>query len=293
MKPFLSIIIPVYNDAESLKICLRAVSKQTYLQNNFEVIIVNNGLDKLENLNELGLIKNLRINSEPKQSQFAARNNGVKSATGNILVFTDADCVPESQWLEEGVKCLLSQKGCGIVGGAVHFLFEEDSPNIIELYDSLFFLQQKRYVEEIGFAVTANLFTFKEIFNECGLFDERLKSGGDGEWGKRVYGSGYQVLYAPNAAVCHPARSNLSILLKKIRRVTGGKYIRENRASESVYRFWKTNVQEMLFGINRIIRLEGIKLLPKTRLLLIEIVVQLSKMHELFKLKQGKIPERQ
>jgi len=293
MKPLLSIIIPVYNDAESLKICLRALGKQTYPQDNFEVIIVNNGLDKLENLDELGLFKNIRINFEPKQSQFAARNSGVKSATGNILVFTDADCVPEPQWLEEGVKCLLSQKGCGIVRGAVCFFFKKDSPNVIELYDSLFFLQQKRYVEEIGFAVTANLFTSKEMFDECGLFDERLKSGGDGEWGKRVSSSGYRVLYAPNAIVYHPARNNFSILLKKIKRVTGGKYVRESRAFESMYRFWKTNIQEMFFGINRVFRLEDIKLLTKIQLLLIEIVAQLTKMHELFKLRQGKIPERQ
>lgn len=289
--PFISIIIPVYNDTSRLKRCIKALEEQTYPKGCYEIVVVDNG--SKDNLSEIKSFENLRLEFETKSSQFAARNKGVSISRGKILAFTDSDCIPSPRWIEGGVKAILDQHNCGIVGGAVNFFFKANKPNLIELYDSLFFLQQKRYVEEIKFAVTANLFTFKDVFNKVGLFNENLRSGGDGEWGKRVFAQGYNIIYSADAIVNHPARHKLSELYKKIKRVTGGKFLREKRAGESFVRFWKVNFLEFSFGINRVLKLKNVTLHRKTGLFILELSIQLLRMYELARLKYGKIPERQ
>lgn len=289
--PFVSIIIPVYNDTLRLKQCIKALVEQTYPKECYEIIVVDNG--SKDNLSEIKSFENLHLEFETKSSQFAARNKGVTISRGKILAFTDSDCIPSPRWIESGVKTMLEQHNCGITGGAVNFFFKADKPNLIELYDSLFFLQQKRYIEEIKFAVTANLFTFREVFDKVGMFNENLRSGGDGEWGKRVFDQGYNIIYSADAIVNHPARYELSELYKKIKRVTGGKFLREKRADESYIKFWKVNFLEFLFGIKRVLKLKNVTLHRKIELFILELFVQLLRMYELARLKYGKIPERQ
>jgi GT2 family glycosyltransferase len=60
------------------------------------------------------------------------------------------------------------------------------------------------------------------VVDTVGAFDASMMSGGDREWGQRVARSGYQVVYAPNAVVRHPARRNWSELWAKIKRVGRG-----------------------------------------------------------------------
>jgi hypothetical protein len=71
--------------------------------------------------------------------------------------------------------------------------------------------------------VTANLFTFKNIFEKVGLFNSELISGGDIEWCRRVHSSGYCLKYADNVIVDHPARHNFSQIYEKVMRVTQGR----------------------------------------------------------------------
>lgn len=289
--PFVSIIIPVYNDTLRLRQCIKALEEQTYPKECYEIIVIDNG--SKDNLLEVKSFENVRLEFETKSSQFAARNKGVAISRGKILAFTDSDCIPSPQWIESGVKSMLEQYNCGIIGGAVNFFFKASKPNLIELYDSLFFLQQKRYIEDIKFAVTANLFTFREVFDKVGLFNETLRSGGDGEWGKRVFNHDYNIVYSADAIINHPARYELSDLYKKIKRVTGGKFLREKRADESFLRFWKVNFLEFLFGIKRILKLKNVALYRKIELFILELSIQLLRMHELARLKYGKTPERQ
>ena len=77
---------------------------------------------------------------------------------------------------------------------------------------------QKAKLEKYQFAMTANLFTFKSVIDKIGNFDSSLKSGGDREWGQRVFAAGYKQVYAEDARVAHPARHSrfpnfISVLL--------------------------------------------------------------------------------
>jgi GT2 family glycosyltransferase len=76
-------------------------------------------------------------------------------------------------------------------------------PNPVEAYDSERYLKQQQYVEEENYAATANLFARKCVFDELGLFDATLQSGGDTEWGWRVTRQGYRICYADAVRVQH------------------------------------------------------------------------------------------
>ncbi|MBE9190691.1 glycosyltransferase [Gloeocapsopsis crepidinum LEGE 06123] len=222
--PFVSVIIPVFNDNQRLKTCLEALENQTYPKNLYEVIVIDNGSDEsIKKVVETFGQTFATYESQP--GSYAARNKGISIAKGEIIAFTDSDCIPTQNWLETGVNHLLSIPNCGLVAGKIEIFFKNPNrPTAVELYDSVTFLQQKRYVEQEKYGATANLFTTEKILKQVGVFDSKLKSGGDVEWGRRVYSYGYSLFYADDSKVLHPARSSLEQLYKKVARRSGGIY---------------------------------------------------------------------
>lgn len=223
-KLFISVIIPVFNDFERLKICLKALEEQTYPKNLYEVIVVDNG-SKEDIATLVKQFTQVSFANEAEPGSYAARNKGIALAQGEAIAFTDSDCIPATNWLETGVKHLFSVPQCGLVAGKIEIFFKNPiRPTLVEIYDSVTFLQQKRNVEEDKYGATANIFTFKSVIEKVGLFNSKLKSGGDLEWGKRVFSHGYAIIYADDVRVAHPARYSLAQLYKKIVRLSGGGY---------------------------------------------------------------------
>ncbi|BBI65073.1 hypothetical protein HSBAA_63790 [Vreelandella sulfidaeris] len=66
------------------------------------------------------------------------------------------------------------------------------------------------------------MITWAKNFDLVGLFNEKLFSGGDTEWGLRAYKQGINITYSENIIVKHPARKSVRELLMKARRVAGG-----------------------------------------------------------------------
>jgi GT2 family glycosyltransferase len=168
---------------------------------------------------------------ENKPGSYAARNTGILTSSHPTLAFLDAECIAHPDWISEGIKALKKIQFDGLVGGKVIFTFQKkDNPNLIELYDSITHLKNKEYVEKDNFAVTGNMFTSKAVFDEVGLFDDELKSGGDREWGERVSRANKSVVFAEKALNYHHARSSIKQLITKTRRVISGlKIIEKNR----------------------------------------------------------------
>jgi glycosyltransferase involved in cell wall biosynthesis len=219
MQPFVSVIIPVKDDRERLQKCLTALYFQSYPYACFEVIVVDN--NSIENLLSVCQnFPNVRYFRELKPGNNAARNRGIAQAKGDIIAITDADCIPDREWLTEGVRSLLHHPHAGIVGGAIQFFCQGKRPNPVEYADSVCYLQQERYVSRDHYAAGANLFTRRDVLEKVGLFEERLLNLGDKEWGQRVYEAGFEVLYCEKAIVEHPARVTIEALLAKVRRQT-------------------------------------------------------------------------
>ena len=226
MQPLISVVIPVYNDTNSLKTCLKALSKQTYSKDKYEVIVVNNNPE--ENIEAVAKkFEFAKVTYEPKCGSYAARNKGLTLVKSKLVAFTDADCIPDSDWLEKGAEALLNSDSNSILGGVVDLFFKNpEKPTAIEFYDSITYLDQKHNVQKSHFSATANLFAFTKIFKDVGFFNDDLKSGGDMDWGNRAFQKGYNIIFSGQVRVKHPARSSLKKLLTRAIRVAGGYYDR-------------------------------------------------------------------
>lgn len=216
-----SVIIPTYKDWTRLQLCLDSLKCQSYPQSCFEIIVVNND-PSVQVPSELSIPINCRIIQEHQPGSYAARNAAIKVARGEIYAFTDSDCLPQKDWLKNGVDFLEYNCNYHRLGGKVELFSERKILRWTEVYEMLFSFPQDNFVIEQGMAVTANMFSRREVFSRVGLFDQNLMSGGDGEWGKRANAEGYEIAYLENCVVRHPTRGDLNDLIKKTRRMAGG-----------------------------------------------------------------------
>lgn len=217
MSKFVSVIIPIYHNWDGLKLCISALEAQSYSLDAFEVIIVNNDPDDHEP--DLNLSENFRLITQSKPGSYAARNAALVLAAGEIIAFTDSDCIPDKDWITNAVARL--DAGAERVAGRVELFFKSEKLMLVEIYEKIYAFDQESYAKSGG-AVTANMVTWRKHFDVVGWFNDSLMSGGDNEWGWRANDFGIPVEYAPEVVVKHPARNSLAAMLQKCRRVAGG-----------------------------------------------------------------------
>jgi GT2 family glycosyltransferase len=220
-KFFVSVIIPTYKDWDCLSLCLDALGRQSYPPELFEIIVVNN-MPSLPAPGNYKLPGNCIVIDEHKPGSYASRNAGIRIAKGEIIAFTDADCIPDMDWLTNGISFMEQNPDVGRVAGKIELFYKSANLVDVELYEKVYAFNQELYVKNDATAVTANIFTYKKSFDLVGLFDENLMSGGDYEWSVRAQKGGIAIRYLDTAKVKHPARYDIQELLKKAKRVGGG-----------------------------------------------------------------------
>jgi hypothetical protein len=235
-----SVIVPVRNGADSLGRCLDGLLTQSVTA--AEVIVVDNGSSdgtaSIARAHRVGA----RVVTEPRPGSYAARNAGIEAASGDVLAFTDADCLPSSEWLAAGVSCL--DGGADLVAGRVTPQLSS-RPTVWERFDAGHHVDQRKYVEVLGFGATANLLVRREVFAAVGPFDSGLRSGGDREFCIRATKAGFQLSYAADAFVGHRPRCTMGETWKLHRRLGAGLRDLSKRGLQP--RFWRDD--QMLLPI--------------------------------------------
>lgn len=214
---FVSVVVPVRNGEKKIANLLRALLMQDYPKSHTEIIIVDNGSrDRTqETVKKYPVILGIE---DTVISSYAARNRGLSMARGEIIAFTDADCIPERSWISEGVRTL-QEENADMAGGRVKF----DLParmSAAEFVDSMNFLDNEQHIKNRRGAITANLFVRSHLFEQAGFFPA-VRSGGDIRWTGRALQEGFSLIYAPQAVVRHPLR-NFEDLIRKSWRVGRG-----------------------------------------------------------------------
>lgn len=228
-----SVIIPMYNDWFRLMKCLDALEKQTIDRALYEIIVVNNGEDRTvpENVN---WPQNICLVHEPKPGSYAARNKGVATSTGEILAFTDSDCIPDSEWLMQAEQ-YFKEQDCDLLGGKIEIFQNGSGSDYGYLYDRYTAFQQHKHIPE-GKGATANLFVKRTVFDKMGGFDSNIKSGGDWDFTLRSVRQGYKIIYGDEVKVQHPARSLSNIFKKQYRLTCWGAVNVQNKYGHSQVR---------------------------------------------------------
>lgn len=216
----ISVVVPVFNDPIRLEFCLDALERQSLGYDFWEVIVVDNGFDR-----------RLKLGSRPFRlvplycevpGSYAARNRALGYCSGDVVAFTDADCLPQPDWLVQGLLAL-DDPNVDLLAGAVKIVPSSvSSPSAADLLEINFGFRQDQYVAHGAYGATANLFVRRNVLERLRGFDDRRKSGADRDFGLRARRAGFRIRFSPLAVVCHPARDSTELLLKS-RRVIGGR----------------------------------------------------------------------
>lgn len=264
-----TIIVPAFHDWARLNKCLEALDNQSYEKKDFEIIVVNNDPDDLVP-SEYKLPENCIIINEFKKGSYAARNAALRKCRGELIGFTDSDCIPERDWVKKAVNFFIQNNELSRLGGEIKIFFKDKKPTWVELYDKVFAFPQKDYVNS-GNAATANMFSYYYIFEKIGFFDENLLSGGDYVWGKKAQENNYLIGYAQEVIVYHPARASLKELRKKALRVGKGqakfKNFKEENSNGKILEILKI-IKPRIYEVKRILK-RGKNLNLKDKLILI------------------------
>lgn len=217
----MTVIIPVYNDAERLRLCLQALEAQTYPRANIEVVVIDNGsTDHFSDV--VGTFPSVRLLHESARGSYAARNLGIASTDSDYVAFTDADCLPAEDWLEKAIAALEASHAPGAAGRIELFAAAPAAPTCAEVFELQHGFPQDDYIRTGHWGATANLIVRRSVLQAVGPFNRDLQSSGDREWGQRAHRAGYTLVYSPEPVVRHPARRTLRELWQKVSRVTRG-----------------------------------------------------------------------
>jgi GT2 family glycosyltransferase len=212
--PKVSVVIPHFHDLERLDRCLAALQRQTFA-GGFEVVVADNASPEGQEAVAAVIAGRARMVVVVERGAGPARNGGARIANGAILAFTDSDCLPEPQWLAEGVAAL---DRFDFVGGRVKVLVDDEARMTgQEAFERVFAFDFETYINRKGFTGSGNLFCSRIVFDGAGGF--RAGVSEDVDWSRRARARGYRLGYAPLAVVGHPARKTWAELTTKWRRI--------------------------------------------------------------------------
>ena len=215
-----SIVVPVYNDPDGLSTTVESLLDQT--ASDYEVVIADNGSADTtpavaRRLSEAD--DRVRVVRETAvQSSYAARNAGIAATTGDVIGFLDADMWVDRDYVEAITRSIAetdrSYLGCDVevVGGG---------GSVSRFYQAVEF-PVERLLRDARFAPTCCLVVHRRVIEAVGPFDDRLISGGDVEFGRRVADHGFALAFEPSITVYHPERSSIRELVSKHIRVGRG-----------------------------------------------------------------------
>jgi GT2 family glycosyltransferase len=221
--PTVTVVVPVYEDLDRLRTCLRLLGEQDY-PGDLDVVVADNGSSSDLRPALPPDDARFRLVREERPGSYAARNAGLAVATGDVVAFTDADCRPRPDWLTRAVAALQGPEAPDAVGGRINLVFRDGVGPATgpELYEALHDFDQRSDVADHHFAATANLVVRRAVVDRVGAFDVTLKSGGDLEWGGRLRDAGGRLGYVDGAVVDHPSRASWGELTRKAARVGRG-----------------------------------------------------------------------
>ena len=193
-----SFIVPVFNDTIGLSRTAESLIRQRVNDFDIEIIVGSDGgLKEIKNVCRKYKTKIVEIT--PNSGSYFARNRAMEFASGKYLSFIDADIVVPKDWLEKAIRRISNH----------YYLasnLEIDKNEIVstsEFIDAQTAFPIKKHLKQYHFGGAGNLLLKRELIEKIGGFDERTRSGGDFEFGNRVYENGYKQVHLDKPPLIH------------------------------------------------------------------------------------------
>lgn len=193
--PFISVIIPAYNEERMISKCLASLRRVSYPKQKFEIIVVDNG--STDKTREIADSFDAIVLTDETATVSGLRNLGAQKARGELLAFVDADCVVSSEWLSRG---------------AYHFSMSDlvawgsppAPPDDGTWVQSAWYLvrQKKPGIEVVEWLESMNLFVRKSHFAKVWGFNEKLVTAEDVDLCYRLSQFG-KIISDPRIEVIH------------------------------------------------------------------------------------------
>jgi glycosyltransferase involved in cell wall biosynthesis len=213
--PRISVIVPVRHDTR-LDACLAALGRQTLPRDRFEVIVADDGPDPA--VLSLAARHGVRCVSTPAAGSYAARSAAVAVAAGEVLAFTDADCVPPPTWLET-IDGLLADGEVEVVVGPSRSVHDGVVSAWVQAVD------EGRWSRldpaATAFCDTRNLAIRRRVYDTT-PFDTSFRYAGDLDLGLRLHAAGIRIRPSPELRLGHDHPHDLAAVLRRaVRRGRG------------------------------------------------------------------------
>lgn len=205
-------MVPVLDGERTIGDCIDSLLHLRYPAERVELLVVDNGSRD----GTAGVLRRygerlVRLD-EPTRGPAAARNAGLRSATGEVVAFTDADCRVDPDWLAELVAPLEDAR-VGIAGGTIRAL---PPANDIERFgEAIHDHRQAIEVFEPPYAITMSWASRRAVLEEVGGFDTRFRRCEDVDLSYRIVQAGYTLAFVPKALVYHRNEAHLPGLFRE------------------------------------------------------------------------------
>ena len=217
--PKVSVIVPVKNGGAKIQGLLDSLMQIDYPKDKLEIIIVDG--NSSDDTREIVSRYPVKLLLEENHGINGARNTGLKHSGGDIIVFTDSDCVVPKDWIKRIVEDFQDSK-IGCVGGNVEgyyddFLSRYSDESIIPVMRRF---KRREVLDTIKpplhYPAGCNMAIKRDIIEKVGLFDENIMYGFDeDELVERICRKGNEMILDPEILVKHKHRSTLPELLKQ------------------------------------------------------------------------------
>jgi len=215
-----SIIIPVYNEEKTISKTLESLLNNDY--NAIEIIVVDGmSTDNTKEVIEEYVSKyptKIKILQNPKQHTPSGLNIGIRNASGNYIMIASGHATYSENYISACVEAIESNL-CDVAGGLMETLPRNNTPKAIAISEVLKHpfgiggakyrtgVENNEYVDTVAYGIYK-----KEIFENIGLFDERLIRNQDIEFNLRLKRAGYRIMLVPQAKSYYFARDTFKKL---------------------------------------------------------------------------------
>lgn len=202
-----SIVLPVYNQVHMIEDALLSLLAQTYP--NKELIVIDDGSTDgtTDVLRRLAKVYNFKLVEMEHRGRSAARNEGLKLASGSFVFFAEGDATYDSYYLSKCIEKLLEkERVAGVIG---KMLIRDDGRLLTKC------LQTEREIVLSNYKPKSAWVYKKEVLEEIGGFDEGLSAAEEVDLAIRIKQAGYSIEFVEEALWWHePPKSLLRLLVR-------------------------------------------------------------------------------